>query len=820
MMNLRSWIVAIVLSLGLGSGFAAAPSTLGYQGRLTQNGLAVNGNVSVVFSLYAAASAGTALWTETQNVTVTNGLYSVVLGKTTPPIPANLFTQALWMGVKIGSDAEMTPRQELTSTPYSEQAKVADTATTASSLTGSISGSQITGQISQATIAGTQVTGTLSNVTVPGTAPWVATSGATQQAAGNTAYLATGATPTTITLPTSPTVGDVFKVSSPGIGGFTVVPNVGQTIATAGVSHDQVRNWRSVASSLDGSKLVAVVLGGQIYTSLDSGGTWIPRESGRNWYSVASSADGSKLVAVVAISGQIWTSTDSGATWNPRDSARNWFAVASSADGSKLVAVVNGGQIWTSTDSGATWNPRDSARNWIAVASSADGSKLVAVVNGGQIWTSTDSGVTWTARDNARPWYSVASSADGSKLVAVGNSGPIYTSVDSGANWMARDYARPWNSVASSADGNKLVAGGNGGQIYTWNSTFSGAQYASVELVYNGSGLWTLANQQGVSSANIPGNASIAGNVNIAPPGVIDFGWDTRQMLNLWGGGVYGIGIQSSTQYYRVDAAINTGGYAWYRGGTHSNTTFDPGAGGTTLMTLDQAGKLTTSGVYTNSVSTSIPNVTLTQTAGSDFARVRLQQTGVAAFWDVAAGGTPNDFNIYQQGYGNLISLHSPGNPDLMTMLNGARLTAGGAWTNASDRTLKSGFTPVDTGAILAKVAALPLAEWSYKKEGNSVRHLGPMAQDFAAAFRLGSDDKSIATVDESGVALAAIQGLNAKLEAALREKDVQLQAQAEKIAVLEKDRLRQTAQIAELQRSVEQMVARTQQGGKLALMH
>ena len=67
---------------------------------------------------------------------------------------------------------------------------------------------------------------------------------------------------------------------------------------------------------------------------------------------MASSADGSKLVAA-AYYGQLYTSTDSGVSWKARDSVRLWSVVASSADGSKLVAAVSsltsGGQLYTST---------------------------------------------------------------------------------------------------------------------------------------------------------------------------------------------------------------------------------------------------------------------------------------------------------------------------------------------------------------------------------------------------------------------------------------------------------------------------------------
>ena len=95
----------------------------------------------------------------------------------------------------------------------------------------------------------------------------------------------------------------------------------------------------------------------------------------------------------------------------------------------------------------------------------------------------------------------------------------------------------------------------------------------------------------------------------------------------------------------------------------------------------------------------------------------------------------------------------------------GASLSNGGTWTNASSRTFKEGFAAVDPLAVLERLLDLPITTWSYTGSGEG-RHLGPVAEDFKAAFGLAGDGKSIATVDADGVALAAIQGLNAKLEA------------------------------------------------------
>lgn len=97
---------------------AQAPNTISYQGRLADDaGDAITTQVSVTFAIYAAASGGSALYTQTLNVTPDqNGVFTVQLG----PIGGTVFDGSLrYMGIKVGADAEMTPRQALTSAPYS-----------------------------------------------------------------------------------------------------------------------------------------------------------------------------------------------------------------------------------------------------------------------------------------------------------------------------------------------------------------------------------------------------------------------------------------------------------------------------------------------------------------------------------------------------------------------------------------------------------------------------------------------------------------------------------------------------------------------------
>lgn len=90
----------------------------------------------------------------------------------------------------------------------------------------------------------------------------------------------------------------------------------------------------------------------------------------------------------------------------------------------------------------------------------------------------------------------------------------------------------------------------------------------------------------------------------------------------------------------------------------------------------------------------------------------------------------------------------------------GAYLSTGGAWVSSSDLAKKTEFREVDGEAVLDKLAAMPIRTWRYKEEETGVRHMGPTAQDFRAAFELGDTDKAIAGIDADGVSLAAIQAL------------------------------------------------------------
>lgn len=115
-----------------------------------------------------------------------------------------------------------------------------------------------------------------------------------------------------------------------------------------------------------------------------------------------------------------------------------------------------------------------------------------------------------------------------------------------------------------------------------------------------------------------------------------------------------------------------------------------------------------------------------------------------------------------------------------MAQFSPAGLSVNGTFVSTSDRNAKENFRSVNGYEVLDKVVALPLSRWNYKADKAS-EHIGPMAQDFYAAFGVGPDDKHIATVDADGVALAAIQGLNQRLEET-RKENAELKQRLEKL--------------------------------------
>jgi hypothetical protein len=261
--------------------------------------------------------------------------------------------------------------------------------------------------------------------------------------------------------------------------------------------------WSAVASTADGSKLVAAVDGvpGDIYTSSDGGNSWtansVDLSNNHSWSSVAISDNGNILFATdyriadalhsPPTTGYIYSSTDGGTTWSSMTAPgiQYWNQIVVSTDGAQAMAVVGGISLPYSFMYNGSWstsaNIDGGAGHQFVSAAAASGLNrfIVGAASGDYIYTSLDAGGSWTKQTTPGTgyWFAVASSSEGRRFIAADNNnfslpgGYIWTSSDGGATWVQRTSAgqRVWRSLASTPNGAYIVAGVNGGHVFTSN---------------------------------------------------------------------------------------------------------------------------------------------------------------------------------------------------------------------------------------------------------------------------------------------------------------------------------------------------------------
>ena len=191
--------------------------------------------------------------------------------------------------------------------------------------------------------------------------------------------------------------------------------------------------------------------------------------------------------------------------------------------------------------------------------------------------------------------------------------------------------------------------------------------------------------------------------------------------------------------------------------------------------------------VVADTADTLVTNVPILAKNISDivFARTmfEIQNPGNTKF-SVTNSDANESWAFANPGTGFRLSRQGSGSVEFEVKNNGNAVLAG-TLTENSDRNAKQDIQLLDQQTILDKVMELPISEWRYKDDPAS-RHIGPMAQDFYQAFKLGSTDKGISTLDSSGIALAAIQALKAENETMRVTKDQQIAQLNQKLLQLE----------------------------------
>lgn len=171
-------------------------------------------------------------------------------------------------------------------------------------------------------------------------------------------------------------------------------------------------------------------------------------------------------------------------------------------------------------------------------------------------------------------------------------------------------------------------------------------------------------------------------------------------------------------------------------------------------------------------------------------ARIASEHPGTFLFADssdtIFRSQGANEFGVRATGGIRLVTgVDEAGSP-----ASEARLAPGsGAWEVLSDRNAKTGFASVDRHDLLERLMNVSVTTWSYKHQNPSVRHIGPVAQDFYSAFGLGQDNRYISTVDADGVVLASVQGLYdivQEQERQIKALEAENTAQLEQLTTLE----------------------------------
>ncbi len=725
-MNTRTqlWCYAILTFILADTSLIAQGTAFTYQGRLNDGGSPANGNYDLQFTIYGALSNGSAVAGPTvlNDVAVSNGLFTVALDF------GNQFPGAArWLEIAVrtnggGSYSNLVPRQRITAAPY---------AITASNVSGTISAGQLSGAIPLAQLPATVVTNGAGGVNLTGAFSGNG-AGVTNVplVALNSAGIITW--PGNFVLASSPFVGSApWSVTAADVNGDGKVDLI---------SANANDNTLSVLTNNGGGFVLASspsVVGGtpQSVTAADVNG------------------DGKvDLIGASYFSGTLSVLTNNGS---------GGFLLASLPGTGPLPYSVTAADV------------NGDGKVDLIIANNTFSGTLSVLTNNG----SGGFGLAALPGVGSRPRSVAAADVNGDGKVDLisANSGnatlSVLTNNGSGGFGLASSPnvgGLPYSVVAADVNGDGKVdlisanAGGSTLSVLLNTPTFAGA------FTGNGAGL------TGLNAANITGTLVTAQIPNL-DASKITTGTLTDARLSA------NVALRAGGNTFSGDQIVTTGSVGI---GTASP--------GRALQVGDAAIPGSEGMIRLGSRTSTGNNVARTWDVGVPQTGDDASGTGYSfvikdTLQGSATNSTPEFMIKYVTGY---VGLGTNAPQEKLHVIGNIRASGSICANNGvncvSDRNAKRDFAPVNSREVLEKVAGLPLSEWSYKTDSSGTRHIGPMAQDFYAAFEVGLDEKSIATVDADGVALAAIQGLNQKLEtenSELRKELADLKEAVQKLA-------------------------------------
>lgn len=815
MSRIVSIITSLVLLMGLLNGTlgaAIAPSIVGYQGRLTDaSDLPLTGTYSVTFRLYDAPVGGALIWQETHSaVNVQNGLFTAVLGQGTTPVPLNEthFTQSnRWLAVSIGA-VEVSPRTQMTSVPFSTRVLTVDLAR----------GGIISGQLELQADASKEGEAVSAALIVRGT-------NLSRQVRINPDL--------EVALSATSNDGDeVFRVDALETGSSLKIKGAANNVVA---SMNATPNGGDVSvAAVNGdvaAQLSADAAGGQIelFESSKNG-----RASVRRFWARAqrlSYFDPTGLTELMSVNtaGVLRASGLNASTTNSLKSLR--------------LACTGGDNLTAADEDVPQGNGAFGQGNNLTAANNSFSVGLCNVLSGERNVTFGTENLVLGSSGNcfiagegdtieSPSFQSVAfgirNSISASQAFVAGSFNRTTSSSSVCFGQANYDSSGLDNSLFGRADtiwasNSSSILAGQRNRIL--NSTNSAVVAGTHNLI---SGVQTSVIGGGernrISSAD-NGNTSFAaaliagGSDNIASSDwATAVGGEANKATgghSFVGGGSYNLASGNLAAVAAGTADTASGTWSFVGAGLHNVAT-----GQGSVVTGGQSNRASGE---TSCVLGGIDNWASGQTAtvaggvndtasGLNSFVAGGAKNKAAGFVSFAAGhrakannqgsfvwGDSYDFDVTDSTANQFVARSTGGVKffsavdGLGVPTSGVVLTAGGgAWSSYSDREGKENVTLIDEEELLAKLSTVEISTWNYKSQDKSIRHIGPMAQDFFAAFGVGEDERRITTIDADGVALAAIQALYKKTE--------ELKATTSKLKNQEDELAKMKEQLAQMQ--------------------
>lgn len=770
----RGFSMLIGLLILITSAVASGPGMINYQGFLSDSeGDPATGTFDLTFKIYDAGTGDNIIWQETHSaVSVIDGKFSVILGDGTPPmaITSDVFESSdRWLGVSVGEDAEISPRTRLVSVPYSHHVKTIEGADA-----GTIGGILAVGPSSKDQgryESGIVVTGTDYDSVIICPSEDVVLKGTADDGLAVISMTATSSM--------GLSSGNVRISSSDAAkaGTRTVKIDPGDSVALQAVDGDgdiavnmQFSEHGGIVeiSSSDAAKNDPLTVTSSVAISPGSNVALQARDlDGDTLINLSTSgSEGSITLRSKAAKGLSRVEIGDDGIYFFDDSRADTTMIIY-ADGS----IAGKGQLSMGQEHAGLgdW------ANVLGYNNIASGDS--ATVSGGfrNKAVGYASAIGGGVGDSASGSYSFV--GGGSRNTASG----IYSSVCGGfSNTASASNSFVGGGQTNSATGPDATASGGadntasgatatvgGGVANTASgtrSTIAGGSFCSTAGDYAVIGGGSYSQAHGRNSVVCGGGGSIASDSNSATG-------DRAAIV----GGRRNVASGDDSFIGGGYDHVASGSYSTVAGGAaNSATSFGSTVGGGYSNSVGNARSVVSGGRYNSiaSQSSCIPGGEYDTIAGyAHFCMafgegVYVSNSHRVMLYDGSNSGRLGiNRDDHDGGASHPIHVGTNG-----TNGNGAHLTAGGVWTNGSSRDFKECFSDVPADELLEKLSQLNVQSWFYK--GTRERHIGPIAEDFVAAFDVGTmrddgtrDNKYISTTDVSGVALAAVKALAQKID-------------------------------------------------------